>query len=198
MILFAVDPGTIQSALVVVEQTPRGMTVREHYTALNAVILAKLHCAPLGAMLVIEQIEAMGMAVGHETFETVFWSGRFYETWPNENRFRLPRRPIKLHLCGSMQAKDANVRQALIDRFGGSKEAAIGTIKKKGPLYGLVAHEFAALAVAVTWIETRGDDVLRPVRVAQADERVFMEDSRRSESNAMPLLPSTELQREPT
>lgn len=155
MLTFCVDPGTLMSALVVLEPSPRGLLVREHHTALNAVILEKLHCAPLGAHLVIEQIEAMGMAVGHETFETVFWSGRFYETWPNENRFRLPRRPIKLHLCGSMQAKDANVRQALIDRFGGSKEAAIGTIKRQGPLYGCKGHEFAALAVGVTWMETR-------------------------------------------
>lgn len=154
-LIYALDPGTIQSALVVIGESPRGLAVCEHHTALNAVILAKLHCAPQGASLVIEQIEAMGMAVGHETFETVFWSGRFYETWPNMNRYRLPRRPIKLHLCGSMQAKDANVRQALIDRFGGSKEAAIGTIKKQGPLYGVKGHEFAALAVGVTWLETR-------------------------------------------
>lgn len=153
MILYACDPGTLQSALVIVEQTPRGLTVREHHTALNAVILAKLHCAPLGAELVIEQIEAMGMAVGHETFETVFWSGRFYETWPNENRYRLPRRPIKLHLCGSMQAKDANIRRALLDKFGG--DAAIGVKARQGPLYGVKGHEFAALAVAVTWLETR-------------------------------------------
>ncbi len=160
-LLYACDPGTLQSALVVVEQTRHGTTVREHYTALNAVILAKLHCAPFGATLVIEQIEAMGMAVGHETFETVFWSGRFYETWPNENRYRLPRRPIKLHLCNSMQAKDANVRQALLDRFGGSRETAIGTIKRQGPLYGLKGHEFAALAVAVTWLEQHANTTMR-------------------------------------
>jgi hypothetical protein len=62
-----------------------------------------------------------------------------------------------------MQAKDANIRQALIDRFGGSKEAAIGTIKRQGPLYGVKGHEFAALAVAVTWIETRSTHAQRIV-----------------------------------
>lgn len=154
-LLYAIDPGTIQSALLIGEPSPHGLLVRDHCTILNAALLPRLETAPLGAQLVIEQIEAMGMAVGHETFETVFWSGRFFEAWPNHDRFRLPRRPIKLHLCGSMQAKDANIRQALIDRFGGSKEAAIGTIRKRGPLYGVKGHEFAALAVAVTWIETR-------------------------------------------
>jgi hypothetical protein len=168
--LYAVDPGPLQSALVVLEQSPRGVTVREHCTALNAVILAKLHCAPLGAELVIEQIEAMGMAVGHEVFETVYWTGRFYETWPNEDRYRLPRRPIKLHLCGSMRATDANVRTALLDRFGPGRELAIGTIKKQGPLYGCKGHEFAALAVGVTWLEqragatiTRDADLFAPI-----------------------------------
>lgn len=157
MILYAIDPGTIQSALVILDSS----TVRESSTVLNGALLPKLENAPTGAHLVIEQIEAMGMPVGHETFETVFWTGRFYEAWRNSNRFRLPRRPIKLHLCGSMQAKDANVRTALLDRFGPGKDLAIGTIKRQGPLYGMKGHEFAALAVGVTWLETRAGQ--RPV-----------------------------------
>ena len=35
------------------------------------------------------------------------------------------RQEVKLHLCNSARAKDANIRQALIDRFGG-KDKAIG------------------------------------------------------------------------
>ena len=157
-LLYAVDPGTLQSALVVVEHAPRGLAVIEHQTILNAALLPRLETAPLGATLVVEQIEAMGMAVGHETFETVWWSGRFHEAWPNNERYRLPRRPIKLHLCGSMQAKDANIRQALLDRFGGA--LAIGVKARQGPLYGVKGHEFAALAVAVTWIDTHTQPVV--------------------------------------
>ena len=53
-----------------------------------------------------------------------------------------------MHFCNSVQAKDGNIRQALIDRFGG-KEGAIGKKKTPGPLYGVHAHEWPALAVAV-------------------------------------------------
>lgn len=151
-VLYAVDPGTLQSALVVVQTGAQGLSVLDAVLALNGEILARCRRAPASATLVLEQIEAMGMAVGAETFETVFWTGRFYEAWPGLERYRLPRRAVKLHLCGSMRAKDANVRQSLLDRFGGS--AAIGRKATPGPLYGLHGHHFAALAVAVTWLDT--------------------------------------------
>lgn len=63
---------------------------------------------------------------------------------------RIFRRDIKLHLCNSVRAKDANIRQALIDRYGG-KEKAIGKKKSPGPLYGIKSHMWAALALAVTY-----------------------------------------------
>jgi hypothetical protein len=66
----------------------------------------------------------------------------------------LPRKDVKLHLCGSPRAKDANIRQALLDRYGG-KEKAIGSKHQRGPLYGIRSHLWAALAVAVTYQETK-------------------------------------------
>jgi hypothetical protein len=80
-------------------------------------------------------------------FESVFWTGRFVQSWLEERdgcQVRIPRGDIKLHLCHSARGKDANVRQALIDRFG-----APGTKKAQGPLYGVTSHCWAALAVAV-------------------------------------------------
>lgn len=53
------------------------------------------------------------------------------------------RRDIKIHLCGTVKAKDGNIRQALIDKHG-----APGTKKSKGPTYGVSGHLWAALAVA--------------------------------------------------
>ena len=63
------------------------------------------------------------------------------------------RKDVKLHLCGSPRAKDSNIRQALIDRFGPGKEKAIGLKKTPGPLYGVKSHVWAALAVAVTHLD---------------------------------------------
>jgi len=96
------------------------------------------------------------MAVGAEVFETVFWSGRFAQAW--SRRFeRMPRREIKQHLCHSARATDANIRQALIDRFGGT-EKAIGKKKTPGPLYLLKGHLWAAFAVAITWWDLHANE----------------------------------------
>lgn len=56
---------------------------------------------------------------------------------------------MKLHLCSDMRAKDSNIWQALLDRFGG-KSAAVGLKKTPGPLYGITSHARAALALAIT------------------------------------------------
>ena len=149
MKIYAVDPGTTQSALVVYE----GGRVFDHRFMLNDDLLHLLRGRPPG-VLVVEQIESMGMAVGAEVFETVWWAGRFHEAWAT-SRYRLPRRTVKLHLCGQARAKDANIRVALLDKFGPGKEKAIGSKANPGPLYGLRQHEFAALAIAVTWAETQ-------------------------------------------
>jgi hypothetical protein len=97
---------------------------------------------------VIEKIACMGMAVGEDVFETVFWSGRFCQaSWSFD---RVTRAEAKMHLCGSMRAKDANIRQALIDKLGPQ-----GTKKNPGPTYGISKHLWSALAVAVTYAETK-------------------------------------------
>lgn len=46
--------------------------------------------------------------------------------------------------------RDSLVRQRLIEMHGGSKQVAVGTKKKPGPLYGVSAHAWSALAVALT------------------------------------------------
>lgn len=99
-----------------------------------------------GMQLAIEWIESFGMAVGREVFETVFSIGAMATAAAGVCPVRLvPRRDVKLHLCASPRAKDGNIRQALIDRFG-----VVGTKKNPGPLFGISNHRWAALAVAVT------------------------------------------------
>jgi hypothetical protein len=152
VIVYGLDPGTTESALVGYDDTTRRVCYAS--TKPNGDLLSWLTMAPseIQDMLVIEQIQAMGMSVGASVFETVFWSGRFAEAWPG-TWDRVSRRDVKLYLCGSMRAKDANVRQALLDMFGGPD--AKGTKAKPGPLHGVKGHEFAALAVAITWLDTK-------------------------------------------
>lgn len=152
-LLFAVDPGYEQSALVVYD----GSRVLEHGTFANAALLQRIsdRVRKRSHLMVIEQIASFGMPVGEEVFETVFWSGRFAQAWAGYHAEmpvdRLKRHAIKMHLCGQPRAKDGNIRQALIDRFGPSKEKAIGRKATQGPLYGLSGDAWAALAVAVTY-----------------------------------------------
>lgn len=92
------------------------------------------------------------MPVGKEVFDTCIFVGRFQQSWRDPNAVRLIyRRDVKLHLCGNARAKDSNIRQALIDKLGPA-----GTLRAKGPLYGVKSHAWAALAVAVTALETKG------------------------------------------
>jgi hypothetical protein len=105
-------------------------------------------------VVVVEQIESYGMAVGREVFETVHWSGRFTEAAHPLEVVQLPRREVKLALCHDSRAKDANIRAALIDRFGGP--SAIGRKASPGPLYGISRDVWSALAIAVTYADRGG------------------------------------------
>lgn len=147
MKLYAIDPGTEQSALVKIAHDGAITGGICANAELLTALLSKDYTG-VNAHLVIEKVESYGMAVGREVFDTVFWSGRFAQAWamPLVSWSMLPRREVKLHLCGSMRAKDSNIRQALIDRYGGKPAT-----KKGGPLHGISSHMWAALALAVTY-----------------------------------------------
>ena len=118
MRLMSIDPGTTQSAWLIYRA---GAPVTFGILP-NADLLEMLRVAVDRLTLdvvVIEQVESYGMAVGREVFETVRWAGRFEEAAHPVPVALLPRRTVKLHLCGLPRANDGNVRMALLDRFGG-------------------------------------------------------------------------------
>lgn len=118
----------------------------------NSDVLIRLrrHWAVDRDLLAIEMIASYGMPVGREVFETCLWIGRYIEAWEARGgRYQLVyRKDVKMFLCESMRAKDANIRAALIDRFGG-KDRAIGKKSAPGPLYGMIGDCWSALAVAL-------------------------------------------------
>lgn len=126
----------------------------------------------------IEMPASYGMAVGVEVFETCEIVGRLHQASLLRGMpvYRYYRNTIKLHMCGQSNANDANIRQSLIDRYGPTKELAIGRKATPGPLYGFAADDWAALAVAVTHLDRRGDKAvdigkeLERKRTARADK----------------------------
>lgn len=147
MIILACDPGPEKSSFVWFDSESRRVTSAMDYSNVQA--YDRLSQFEEYDIFVIEKVACMGMAVGAEVFETVFWTGIFCERARPKTYHRIKRGEIKMHLCGSMRAKDANIRQALIDKLGPQ-----GTKKNPGPTYGISKHLWSALAVAVTYAET--------------------------------------------
>ena len=147
--VIAIDPGPESSAALMWD----GQKINQCSTlfARNGVILAWLR-AKGGSPLAIEMIQhyGKGMPAGKEVFDTCVWIGRFMEAYGAEWVSLIHRPTIKTHLCGTPKARDANVRQAIIDRFGG-KQKAIGKKASPGPLYGIHSHLWSALACALVF-----------------------------------------------
>ena len=143
--ILAIDPGTTESGWCLLSNgraSLSGVMANEQVLELLTANRRKGD----GYTLAIEMIASYGMAVGREVFETCVWIGRFKQAWHSPEAVRLVyRRDVKLHLCGSPRAKDANIRQALLDLLGPQ-----GTKKQPGPTYGVKSHAWAALGVAVT------------------------------------------------
>lgn len=98
--------------------------------------------------IILEMVASYGMAVGASVFETCVWIGRFIQARKCPDFEYIYRKEEKINLCGSMKAKDSNIRQALIDRFG-----EVGTKKNQGFFYGFKKDIWAAFAVGVTWLD---------------------------------------------
>lgn len=149
MTVLALDPGTEVTAFVAMHEGVcvwHGMKPNEDVVSWLRSDMAMMPESP--RLVACEMIASYGMPVGREVFETCVWIGRFREAVAARPWKLVYRQDVKLELCGSTRAKDSNVRQALLDRFGG-KAAALGTKKAPGPLHGLKADEWAALGVAI-------------------------------------------------
>ena len=147
MCVLAIDPGTTESAFITwdgVSTGPKGFVS-------NADLLALIRM-PSPTPVAVEMIACYGMPVGREVFETCLLIGRIQEICHGQNRdcALIYRRDVKMYLCNSARAKDGNVRQALIDKFG-----APGTKKVPGRLYGVATHIWPALAVADYYLSQR-------------------------------------------
>jgi hypothetical protein len=159
--ILALDPGPAQTGWCLYN----GTAVLACGVMPNAEMLERVRTTA-AERLAIEMIASYGMAVGREVFETCVWIGRFQQAWHTPEAVELVyRKDVKLHLCGTTKAKDANIRQALLDLFpatGGGKTPQVGTKGRPGPLFGVSSHAWPALGVAITACAAR------PLRALEA------------------------------
>ena len=110
--------------------------------------------------VVIEMVASYGMAVGKEVFDTCVWIGRFAQA-AMERGAKVDyvyRMQEKIALCHDSRAKDANIRQALIDRFARfDKKSGKGTKTRPDTFYGFRADMWSAFAVGATWLDKQKD-----------------------------------------
>ena len=148
MRIIAIDPGTTQSAIIVGDSLFREISQKEILP--NDSLLRSLRgFVGIYDIVVIEGIASYGMPVGKTVFETCYMIGRIMEI---AHTYEIVyRKDIKMHFCGTTRAKDGNIRQALIDRFGKP-----GTKKNPNPItYGIKKDLWSALAVGVFYADTK-------------------------------------------
>lgn len=160
MKILAIDPGSTESGFVIIDS----ITHQPIEVGLipNEELLDRLDNLDLGRTAIghvaIEMVASYGMAVGREIFETCVWIGRFaqvvdsFACLPCDLTYR---RAVKLHHCGTSKAKDANITQALIDRFAsGEPNRGKGTKADPGWFFGFKADIWQAYALAVLTADT--------------------------------------------
>ena len=156
MMLIAIDPGNVESAFVRIDDQYK---LYEHEKIRNEELVNRIYgYCRICDQVVIERIASYGMAVGRSVFETCEWIGRFTQmavehSLPVDYVFRIDE---KMELCRDARAGDANIRRALIDRFA-RHDLRTGKGTKKNPdyFYGFAKDEWAAMAVAVTFLDRR-------------------------------------------
>lgn len=160
-LIIAIDPGCTESGYVVVRHDGNEITQvldkgkvenKEIYSVMNQY---------LAYDLAIEMVACYGMPVGAEVFDTCVWIGQFLReanTGKLARKIKLIyRKEEKLNLCGNTAAKDANIVQALIDRYAyGQPNKGKGTKKQPGFFYGFAKDVWQAMAVAVTYFDLYG------------------------------------------
>lgn len=173
--ILAIDPGSTQSGWALIDThtcRPLAFDKTDNDDLLSMLTAGYVqdtreNSAPLPIThACIERIASYGMPVGAEVFDTCEWTGSFRYAlalstgvWPE----RVFRQSVKLHHTHSPGARDANVIQALRDRFAyGQRNHGKGTKAAPGFFYGFRADIWQAYALAVYTADTLREKATHP------------------------------------
>lgn len=160
--IMAIDPGTTSSAYIIWDGSKvldKGYLTNCHMLSRivkfqHESIMDRSMDAAMGHYKIpvtfpevyIESIVSYGMPLGQETIDTCVWIGRFHIV---ANTNLINRKQIKIHHCGTTRAKDKNIRQTLVDKYG-----PVSTKANPNPVHGgdykdkMKDHLWSAFALA--------------------------------------------------
>lgn len=146
-LIYGIDPGTIHSALAVIEYD-NPLNVVYKAWKLNSEIEDYLTWEfNKDDVFGVEWVANYGRVVGEEVLRTAYAAGRFSVLAEQKGSSKVlqPTRPmINKHFCGTGSVPKQHCRQALLDKWGGKKAKLKG-----GALYPISNHIWDALAVAL-------------------------------------------------
>lgn len=143
--IYGIDPGSYESAIVAFDgRKIHFASIMENGALINLLRRSK---SLTGQRLVIELIGhyGTGMPAGRDVFDTCIMIGQIKEAAQANGAIvsLVLRATIKIHLCRSSKASDANVSQALKDKYGEK-----GTKANPGFFFGFKDDLWSAMAVA--------------------------------------------------
>lgn len=159
--ILAIDPGNKMSAFCVVDE--RTYEPLYHDKVDNEELMALVDGLPVTYYnAIIERVACYSMPVGREVFDTCEWIGRYTQMLVERghNVEYIYRLEEKNFICHSAKSNDSNIRHALIERFA-KHDLKNGKGTKDNPdwFFGFKADEWAAYAVAVTWLDKKKTEV---------------------------------------
>lgn len=151
--ILAIDAGNVYSGYVVIDSNLRPI---ESGKIENEILLEKIRSGAYEdcQYVALEMIASYGMAVGKTVFDTCVWIGIFKEALKGKHAQYIYRKDEKMNLCHNNSAKDANIIQALIDRFApDTPNKGKGNKQNPGWFYGFAKDIWQAYAVGVTFYD---------------------------------------------
>jgi Holliday junction resolvasome RuvABC endonuclease subunit len=157
--ILAIDPGNKESGYAFIEMPDFKLIQYGKIANKDLVYLLErygksIHDVADPDVFAIEKIASYGMAVGKDVFDTCIWIGQFVHALKGRDIAYVYRKDEKMYLCGTMKAKDSNIRQELINRYAKFDfKNGKGTKKQPDTFYGVSKDVWQAIAVGVTYYE---------------------------------------------
>lgn len=154
MIVLGVDPGPTTCGMVAYCSERERVLVAHKGIPVER-LLEAMADPGLCDVVALERVQSYGISNPnlYQTAEVMgkLWYAAELNNYPVELYYR--RQVLRALDVTGRGNRDSLVRQRILEIHGGNKQVAIGKKSKPGPCYGVAGDAWAALAVALTYLE---------------------------------------------